>query len=75
VAVHVSDKLTRKIGNLPRGPGVYLFKDARHEVIYVGKGKDLRARHVDVGPYRRYNPGTSWRDDGGVRQAVRRGSR
>jgi len=36
--------LQTKIENLPRGPGVYLFKDARHEVIYVGKGKDLRAR-------------------------------
>jgi excinuclease ABC subunit C len=29
---------------LPRRPGVYLFKDARHEVVYVGKAKDLRAR-------------------------------
>ena len=28
----------------PEAPGVYLMKDARGEVIYVGKAKDLRAR-------------------------------
>jgi len=37
-------ELRRKVEALPRSPGVYLFKDARHEVIYVGKAKDLRAR-------------------------------
>lgn len=29
---------------LPRGPGVYLFKDARDRVIYVGKAKNLHKR-------------------------------
>ena len=29
---------------LPRRPGVYLFRDRRGEVFYVGKAKDLRAR-------------------------------
>jgi DNA polymerase-3 subunit epsilon len=30
---------------LPRSPGVYLFRDRRDEVLYVGKtGRDLRAR-------------------------------
>ena len=29
---------------MPREPGCYLWKDAKGEVIYVGKAKDLRAR-------------------------------
>jgi DNA polymerase-3 subunit epsilon len=29
---------------LPRRPGVYLFRDRRGEVFYVGKAKDLRSR-------------------------------
>jgi DNA polymerase-3 subunit epsilon len=30
--------------NVPRGPGVYLFRDARQRVLYVGKSVDMRAR-------------------------------
>lgn len=30
--------------SLPQEPGVYLFKDARGRVLYVGKAKNLRAR-------------------------------
>ncbi len=33
-----------KISNLPRTPGVYLFKNKAQEVIYIGKAKVLRAR-------------------------------
>ena len=29
---------------LPRGPGVYLFRDARRRPLYVGKAANLRAR-------------------------------
>ncbi len=33
-----------KLANLPSRPGVYLMRDDRGKVIYVGKAKDLRAR-------------------------------
>ena len=33
-----------KIRNLPTQPGVYLYKNAEGEVIYVGKAKNLRSR-------------------------------
>ena len=28
---------------LPAGPGVYLFRDAAGELLYIGKAKSLRA--------------------------------
>ncbi len=33
-----------KLGLLPTTPGVYLFKDTKGTIIYVGKAKNLRAR-------------------------------
>lgn len=36
--------LDEKLSNLPLQPGVYLYKDAKGEVIYVGKAKRLRMR-------------------------------
>jgi len=36
--------LHQKIKTLPSDPGVYLYKNAEGEVIYVGKAKNLRAR-------------------------------
>src|SRR6202161_3934847 len=36
--------LTEKIRTIPHQPGVYLYKNAEGEVIYVGKAKNLRAR-------------------------------
>jgi excinuclease ABC subunit C len=36
--------LSEKIAYLPALPGVYLFKDARGEVLYVGKALSLAAR-------------------------------
>ena len=40
--------LPRLARELPRAPGVYLLKDRRGQVLYVGKSKNLRAR---VGTY------------------------
>ena len=39
-----SEALARKLDTLPDGPGVYLWKDAAGEVLYVGKAKRLRSR-------------------------------
>ena len=36
--------LLTKIRTIPTHPGVYLYKNAEGEVIYVGKAKNLRAR-------------------------------
>lgn len=30
--------------NIPANPGVYLFKDEKEEVLYIGKAKNLRSR-------------------------------
>src|SRR6266705_2316051 len=40
----LSDILLDRVGNLPECPGVYLWKDARGEVLYVGKANRLRSR-------------------------------
>lgn len=40
----VTDKLTEKLDGLPARPGVYLFKGADGQVLYVGKAKSLRSR-------------------------------
>ena len=40
----VSKALRDQAADLPTGPGVYLFLNARGRVVYVGKAKNLRAR-------------------------------
>jgi excinuclease ABC subunit C len=40
----VNEALETKLGQLPLAPGVYLYKDAKGDVIYVGKAKRLRLR-------------------------------
>jgi excinuclease ABC subunit C len=37
-------KLKEKLKDLPRSPGVYLYKDAAARIIYIGKAKNLRNR-------------------------------
>ncbi len=37
-------QLLNKVKSLPRTPGVYLMKDVKNEVIYVGKAKNLLNR-------------------------------
>ena len=43
-APRIPDALQRKLDTLPEGPGVYLWKDAAGEILYVGKAKRLRSR-------------------------------
>ncbi len=38
------DSVRGRLGKLPTGPGVYLFRDERDDVLYVGKAKSLRSR-------------------------------
>ena len=38
------ESLRAKIRHFPKTPGVYLMKDSRGRILYVGKAKDLRAR-------------------------------
>ena len=38
------EQAAQKARDLPQAPGVYLIKDAKGRVIYVGKAKNLRSR-------------------------------
>ncbi len=42
--VTAPELVAQKLLHLPDSPGVYLWKDAAGEVLYVGKAKSLRAR-------------------------------
>ena len=59
--------LLQKIRTLPTEPGVYLYKNAESEVIYVGKAKNLRSR---VGSYFREGRWEDAKTDTLVREAV-----
>jgi len=43
-ALRPAEALEEKLERLPAAPGVYLMKDSRGEVIYVGKAVNLRSR-------------------------------
>src|SRR5688572_21762461 len=47
------DKLAEKAKGLPKAPGVYLMKDDKGRVIYVGKASSLRDRVCSY-----FQPGT-----------------
>ncbi|HET9439317.1 MAG TPA: GIY-YIG nuclease family protein, partial [Longimicrobiales bacterium] len=38
------DALDKKLQHLPTRPGVYMFKDGKGQILYIGKAKSLRAR-------------------------------
>lgn len=38
------ERLKHEVARLPTVPGVYIFKDERGRIIYVGKAKELRTR-------------------------------
>lgn len=46
------------ITHLPQSPGVYLFKDKKGQILYIGKAKNLKKR---VSQY--FTPGSVWKQD------------
>lgn len=38
------NKIRKTLGILPRKPGVYIFKDSRGKIIYIGKAKNIANR-------------------------------
>jgi excinuclease ABC subunit C len=40
----VGEEIREQLKRLPSSPGVYVFRDERDEILYVGKAKSLRAR-------------------------------
>ncbi len=52
--------LTDKLESLPSRPGVYLFKDARGQILYVGKARVLRDRVRSY--FQAARPADPWRD-------------
>jgi excinuclease ABC subunit C len=57
----MGEELRKELRSLPTGPGVYLFRGERDEVLYIGKAKSLRAR------VRSY-----WNRSGDLRQGIER---
>ena len=39
-----SDRVADQLKRLPAKPGVYLFRDEKGQILYVGKAKSLRPR-------------------------------
>ena len=42
--LHKSPVLKRKLHDLPRGPGCYLYRDQENSLLYIGKAKCIKKR-------------------------------
>lgn len=42
--IKISKSIAEKIPQLPKSPGVYLFRNRKGDIIYIGKAKNLRNR-------------------------------
>lgn len=42
--IHINDPSEFKSGKVPLDPGVYIYRDEKGEILYVGKAKNLRSR-------------------------------
>lgn len=63
----MNEELVNKLNTLPDGPGVYLWKNAAGEVLYVGKAANLRSR---VRSYLAEDRSSSYNIDRLMREAV-----
>ena len=42
--ITASDRLERRLQEIPPEPGVYFMRDATDRILYIGKSKKLRSR-------------------------------
>ena len=40
--------ITKILTTIPKLPGIYIMKDCRGEILYIGKAKSLKIRENDV---------------------------
>jgi len=44
VDIKIKETIASEISKLPQNPGVYIFKNKKEEIVYIGKAKNLRNR-------------------------------
>lgn len=42
--IKIKDTIASEIPKLPQKPGVYIFKNRKNQIVYIGKAKNLRTR-------------------------------
>ncbi|MBM3710044.1 MAG: hypothetical protein FJW61_06455, partial [Actinobacteria bacterium] len=42
--MELKDDIKNTLSVIPKKPGVYLFKDSKNRIIYIGKAKNLLER-------------------------------